>query len=167
VPVSLSNGWMIELAKRGSEGLSQVFMCLGWDVVKPTGIMRMLSSEEPIDLDATKNLVDVVWFRQLNRRDGGVRHGGDNITRAGDRDVEVIYLDLEAVPAEVVSLVFTVNSFRGQTFSKVANGSCGLVDAAANVEVARLDVTEAGDHLGLVMSCVYRDKGQWTMHFIG
>jgi tellurium resistance protein TerZ len=172
--VSLSKGQKIELAKRGSEGLSKIFMGLGWDVAKPTGLMRIFSSSESIDLDASclmfdanKNLVDVVWFRQLTSRDGSVRHGGDNLTGAGDGDDEVIYLDLEALPAEVVSLVFTVNSFRGQTFSKVANASCRLVDAAANVELARLDLTAAGGHTGLVMCRVYRQDGQWKLHSIG
>jgi stress response protein SCP2 len=40
----------------------------------------------------------------------------DNRTGAGEGDDEQIMVDLSRVPANVKSLVFTVNSFTGQTF---------------------------------------------------
>ncbi len=75
-------------------------------------------------------------------------HSGDNLTGEGDGDDEVVHIDLPAVPAAVQTLVFTVSSFTGQTFSQVQNAVCRLVDAAGpqEVELARYELSEAGPH---------------------
>jgi tellurium resistance protein TerZ len=177
--VSLAKGQKISLEKEAGGGLSAVFMGLGWDVAKASG--GMLSSffggggGDSIDLDAscvlfddTGKLVDVVWFRQLKSKDGSIVHTGDNLTGDGDGDDEVIKVDLSRVPANVKSLVFTVNSFTGQTFDKVANAFCRLVNQQNKQEVARLNLTECkGGHTAVIMAKIYRHNGEWKMHAIG
>ena len=64
--------------------------------------------------------------------DGSVVHTGDNRTGDGDGDDEQIVVDLTRVPANVNSLVFTVNSFTGQNFSQIENATCRIVNAANN-----------------------------------
>ena len=83
-------------------------------------------SNDSIDLDAScimfdasKQPIDAIWFGQLQSKDGSIVHTGDNRTGAGDGDDEVINVDLSRIPAHVQSLVFTVNSFTGQTFEKL------------------------------------------------
>ena len=75
--------------------------------------------------------VDAVFFGQLQSNDGSIRHSGDNRTGDGDGDDEVIHVDLSGVPSNVKTLVFTVNSFTGQTFDTVA-GHTYRVDFAAS-----------------------------------
>jgi tellurium resistance protein TerZ len=76
-------------------------------------------------------------------------------------------VDLAALPAEVVTLVFTVNSFTGDTFDRIENAYCRLVDAATGQETARYALTGSGSHTGQVMAKVSRSGGGWEMKAIG
>jgi tellurium resistance protein TerZ len=117
--------------------------------------------------DEGQRPVDVIWFRQLKSKDGSIVHTGDNRTGAGDGDDEQINVDLNAVPANVKSLVFTVNSFTGQTFAQVENAYCRLLDASNGKEVARFNLSVQGPHSAQIMAKVYRHNGEWKMHAIG
>lgn len=173
--ISLSKGQSIDLSKH-SQGLARVRMGLGWDPVKKGGLLGGLfgGGKQEIDLDAScilfdaqGNKVDEVWFRQLNSRDGAIRHSGDNLTGEGAGDDESIAVDLSRLPANVVSLVFTVNSFRGQTFAEVDNAFCRLIDESNGQEICRFDLKERGSHTGAVMAVVSRASGPWTMKAVG
>ena len=171
--VSLSKGQKVSLEKRGGGTLSRVRMGLGWDAARKKGLFG--SRRQSIDLDAsallfdaTGNLVDQVWFRQLNSRDGSVHHTGDNLTGAGEGDDESIQVDLSRVPATVNTLVFTVNSFTGQNFSQIENAYCRLLDeTAGDAEIARYDLTGSGSHTAQIMAKVSRDGAGWSMTALG
>ncbi|MBK8454324.1 MAG: TerD family protein [Thiofilum sp.] len=178
--VSLTKGQRISLTKSNGGGLTKVRMGLGWDPApaKKSGFFGSLfggGGADEIDLDSScllldtqKNLLDVVWFRQLQSRDGSISHSGDNLTGAGDGDDEVIFVDLTRLPANVQSLAFTVCSFRGQTFNEVGNAFCRLVDDTNDTELARYNLTEQGAHTGVVMAIVSRDgNGGWQMKAVG
>ncbi len=172
--VSLTKGQGISLTK-AAPGLAVVAMGLGWDVAKKGGFFgALLGGSDSIDLDAsclmfdgTGGLVDTVWFRQLRSNDGSVVHSGDNRTGDGDGDDEVINVRLGAVPANVQTLVFTVNSFTGQDFSKIANACCRAVDAATGKELARFNLSETGSHTAQVMGKLVRKDGGWDFVAIG
>lgn len=172
--VNLSKGQKISLEKEGGGALGKVTMGLGWDAIKTKGFLGFGSKSEAVDLDASVVMfdeanrpVDVIWFRQLRSKDGSVVHTGDNRTGAGDGDDEQVNVDLNAVPPSVKSLVFTVNSFTGQTFSQVENAYCRLVDANNGQEVARFNLSVQGPHSAQIMAKVYRHNGAWKMHAIG
>ncbi|GFK95302.1 General stress protein 16U [Fundidesulfovibrio magnetotacticus] len=172
--VSLVKGQKISLAKEARPGLTRVIMGLGWDAAKKKGIFGFLKSPAAIDLDASCALfdaagdpVDVVWFRQLKSKDGSIVHTGDNLTGEGEGDDEQVIVDLSAVPSGVKSLVFTVNSFRGQTFDEVENAYCRMVDASNEQEIARYQLSGGGRHTAMIMAKVYRHNGEWKMHAIG
>jgi len=172
--VNLQKGQKISLEKEAGGALARVTMGLGWDVAKKSGFLGFGTKGDPVDLDASVVLfddanrpVDVVWFRQLKSRDGSVTHTGDNRTGAGDGDDEQIIVDLSTVPANVKSLVFTVNSFTGQNFSTVQNAYCRLLDTGSGKEVARYDLSVQGSHTAQIMAKLYRHNGEWKMHAIG
>ena len=178
--VSLQKGQKISLQKEAGGTLSQVAMGLGWDMAQAStgsGFLGKLfggGSGGSVDLDAScllfdanKNLVDAVWFRQLRSNDGSIYHTGDNLTGVGDGDDEVIMVDLMQVPAQVQALVFTVNSFTGQTFERVANAYCRIINASNQQEIARYNLSAQGGHTAMVMAKVYRHNGEWKMHAIG
>ena len=171
--VSLSKGQKVSLEKRGGGSLSRVRMGLGWDAAKKKGLFG--SRRQTIDLDASAllfdaagNLVDQVWFRQLNSQDGSVHHTGDNLTGAGEGDDESIQVDLSRLPAAVNTMVFTVNSFTGQNFSQIENAYCRLLDeTAGDAELARYDLTGSGSHTAQIMAKVSRDGAGWSMTALG
>lgn len=130
--VSLEKGQKISLDKTAGSALTQVKMGVGWDVTVSKGFLGFGGGKSgDIDLDASclmfseqGEVLDAIWFQQLTSKDGSIRHSGDNRTGAGDGDDETITVDLSRVPAQVKSLIFTVNSFRGQSFEKVQNAYC-------------------------------------------
>jgi tellurium resistance protein TerZ len=170
--VNLTKGERVSLAKADGRSLTQVRMGLGWDAMKKRGLFGMKS--QSIDLDAScllfdpaGRLVDQVWFRQLTSADGSVRHTGDNLTGAGDGDDESVLVDLRRVPQEVMTLVFTVNSFTGQDFTQIENAYCRLVDEVSGAEIARYDLTGSGRHTAQLMAKVSRESHGWSMTAIG
>lgn len=172
--VNLSKGQTVSLQKSAGGSLTRVRMGLGWDAAEKKGLFGRKRAQS-IDLDASAllfngqgQLIDQVWFRQLTSKDGSVQHTGDNRTGIGEGDDESIRVDLSRVPAEVSTLVFTVNSFTGQDFSEIENAFCRLVDEANHdVEIARYDLTGSGSHNAQIMAKVQRDGAGWSMTAIG
>lgn len=175
-PVSLTKGQKVTLRKDGGVALTKIRMGLGWDPVaapKKTGFFGGGGRSGDIDLDASaimfagRNVADVVYYGQLKAKDGSILHQGDNLTGAGEGDDEVVNVDLTRVPANVTAIVFTVTSYRGQTFEQVENAFCRLVDDTNNTELARFTLQGGMPFTGLVMAKVYREGGNWKLQAIG
>lgn len=177
--INLIKGQKIDLTKQDGTTLNRVFMGLGWDEAGSkggilSGIFGGGSKSGSIDLDAScvmldenKNVVDTVYFGKLYSADGSVRHSGDNLTGAGDGDDEIINVDLQTVPERVKTIVFTINSFRGQTFNEVDNCFARLVDTNTNQEISIYKLKEQGSHTAMIMCKLYRHNGVWKMAAIG
>jgi tellurium resistance protein TerZ len=171
--VSLGKGQSVSLQKSGGGALTVVRMGLGWQAAPRRGLFGNKSRQ--IDLDASavlfaeRQLADVVFFQHLVSNDGSVRHTGDNLTGgAGGEDDESIVVDLARVPDHVTQIVFTVNSYTGQTFQEVRHAHCRLVDETTGQELARYSLSGGGAHTGQVMAKVMRDpEGGWQMAAIG
>lgn len=171
--VNLSKGQSVSLKKADGGTLRNVRMGLGWDARTVRSLFGR-QKEQAIDLDAScllfdasKKLVDQVWFQQLRSADGALVHLGDNRSGAGDGDDESIIVDLGAVSPAVTSLVFVVSSYTGETFGQIENAFCRLVDSANEQEVARYELSGSGDHTAQIMAKVTRDGAGWTMTALG
>lgn len=177
--VNLTKGQKISLEKEAGGGLTKVVMGLGWDMAKKSGSGGLFGmfgggSNDSIDLDAScllfdeaKNLLDAVYFGQLSSNDNSIKHTGDNLTGEGEGDDEQIVVDLSRVPAKVKTLVFTVSSFRGQTFDQVANAFCRIVNQANGKEIAKYVLSSKGPHTAQIMAKLYRHNGEWKMAALG
>ncbi|HPE71620.1 MAG TPA: TerD family protein [Candidatus Competibacter sp.] len=179
--INLQKGQRISLEKEAGRSLSRVVMGLGWGMkqVQSRGFLGFGAGERQmaVDLDAScllfdasGNLVDTVWFRQLKSRCGSIRHSGDDRSGGGESGTENerIAIDLNQVPATVQALIFTVNSFSGEDFTGIPNAFCRLVDETNNGEIARFDLSlEGGQHTGLIMTKLYRHNNEWKMQAIG
>lgn len=177
--INLQKGQKISLSKEAGSSLNKVIMGLGWDAKKTSG--GMLSglfgrggNSDAIDLDAScvlfdgdNKLVETVYFGHLKSRDGSIVHTGDNRTGAGEGDDEQIKVELNKIPAHVKALVFTVNSYTGQSFESVENAYCRIVDGSNNQEIARYTLSAQGSHTAQIMAKVYRHNDEWKMHAIG
>jgi tellurium resistance protein TerZ len=174
VGVTLTKGQQISLEKTGGGTLSVVRMGLGWQAAPRKGFLARLTARE-IDLDASAVLfagnepVDVVFFQHLVSDDGSVRHTGDNLVGGAGQggDDESILVDLPRLPAHVDQIVFTVNSFTGQTFAEVQNAFCRLVDESTGQELARYTLSSGGPYTAQIMAKVHRTGGTWHMSAIG
>ena len=179
--INLQKGQRISLEKEAGRGLTRVVMGLGWGMkqVQSKGFLGFGGGarQEAVDLDAScllfdtsGNLVDTVWFRQLESHCGSIRHSGDDRSGGGESgaDNERIAIDLGRVPATVQALLFTVNSFSGESFAGIPNAFCRLVDETNDGEIARFDLSlEGGQHTGLIMTKLYRHNNEWKMQALG
>jgi len=171
--INLQKGQTISLSKEYHGALSKIVMGLGWDAEEiPLG--KLQAGPEAIDLDAScvtfdnqNKVVDIVYFGQLKSLDGSIVHTGDNRSGTGDGDDEQIKIDLDKVPAHVKSMVFTVNSFSGQSFDQVEHAYCRIVDSSNDTEVARYTLSAQGAHTAQIMAKLYRQDGEWEVQAIG
>jgi tellurium resistance protein TerZ len=175
--LSLQKGQSLSLKKNDGASLTKVRMGLGWDSAAPVkrGLFGNKKAAE-IDLDAsailfdaTGKAVDVVFFNQLQSKDGSTQHTGDNLTGEGEGDDEVINVDLGKVSPAVNQIVFVISSYSRQTFDQVQNAFCRLVDdsTAGSPEVARFQLTDAGTHTAMIMAKVSREGTGWSFKAIG
>lgn len=171
--VSLTKGGTVSLVKSDGSQLTRVRMGLGWDPIETRTFFGGKKTKD-VDLDASclvfnesGVLIDQVWFRQLASKDGSIQHTGDNRTGAGDGDDESIIVDLTKIQPAAHQLIFTVNSFLGQSFKEVTNATCRLVDEATGNEVARYDLSAQGAHTAQVMAKLTRTNTGWVMTAIG
>jgi tellurium resistance protein TerZ len=173
VTVNLSKGQGISLQKHDGGTLTAVRMGLGWKAAPRRGLFG--SRTRDIDLDASavlfaeKQPIDVVFFQHLVSDDGSVRHTGDNLVGGVGQggDDEAILVDLQRVPVHIDQIVFTVNSFTGQTFSEVENAFCRLLDESTGEELARYTLTGGGQYTAQIMAKVSRQGNGWQMTAIG
>ena len=84
------------------------------------------TSTPPLSCSPTSSRWTSVFFRHLVSDDGSVRHTGDNLVGGVGQggDDEAILVDLQRVPVHIDQIVFTVNSFTGQTFAEMQNAFC-------------------------------------------
>ncbi|GAA2495006.1 TerD family protein [Streptomyces gobitricini] len=172
--ITLTKGQQISLEKSDGGKLSVVRMGLGWQAAPRKGFLARLTAKE-IDLDASAVLfagrepVDVVFFQHLVSDDGSVRHTGDNLVGGAGQggDDESILVDLGRLPVHVDQIVFTVNSFTGQTFAEVENAFCRLIDENTGQELARYTLSGGGAYTAQIMAKVHRAGAGWNMSAIG
>jgi tellurium resistance protein TerZ len=174
VAINLSKGQKISLEKTAPK-LSKIALGLAWQPIAPKGFFgRVLKFSEAVDLDAScvcldarGKEIDVVWFRKLESTDRAIRHSGDNRTGEGDGDDETLSVNLGQLDPRVSVLMFTINSFSGQSFVRVKSSTCRLIDAQSRQTLARFELDAQGEHTALVMAALTRKGADWEMNAIG
>ncbi|HKC29837.1 MAG TPA: TerD family protein, partial [Jatrophihabitans sp.] len=139
--VSLVKGGRVSLVKSGAPPLTEVMMGLGWDPARRRGNIDLDASV--IAFDQAGNQRAMVWFSNLGEWHGALRHSGDNLTGEGAGDDEQIFVDLDRLPSDATSLVFTITSYRGDKFTTVKNAFCRLVDNRSGQELVRYNLSDA------------------------
>ena len=172
--IKLTKGANISLAKE-APGLTYATLGLGWGQKKTKGFLGRTKLVD-VDLDASclmfneKRIVDTVWFQQLKSKDGSVEHTGDDLTGGGKEGTpnEEIVVQLNAVPKDVSTLVFTVNSFSSDSFDGIPNAFCVLKDRNTGNIIAQYDLSvQGGGHTGLVIAKLYRHNNEWKFKALG
>jgi stress response protein SCP2 len=164
--VNLRKNETVSLVKGGKPLLTSVRMGLGWEPA---------FGGRAIDLDASviaygpqRNAIETCYFGKLQILNGAIQHSGDNLTGHGSGDDEAITVHLGGLPPEVTGLVFTVNSYSGQKFNKVAKAYCRLLDASSGEELVRFDLTNGEARTGVLMAKMIKQySGEWEMTALG
>ncbi len=176
--VSLSKGSKISLAKVAADagisgGLTKIMVGLGWDVNRYDGGAEFDLDAAAFMLGANGKVRSSDDFIFYNQKVGpGVEHMGDNRTGEGEGDDEVINVDLNAIPADVEKVSFTVTidqaEARKQNFGMVENSYIRVVDAASGTELVRYDLGEDFSvETAVVVADLYRHNGEWKFNAIG
>ncbi|MBQ1516674.1 MAG: TerD family protein [Clostridia bacterium] len=176
--VSLSKGSKISLAKVAADagisgGLTKIMVGLGWDVNRYDGGAEFDLDAAAFMLGANGKVRSSDDFIFYNQKVGpGVEHMGDNRTGEGEGDDEVINVDLNAIPADVAKVSFTVTidqaEARKQNFGMVENSYIRVVDAASGTELVRYDLGEDFSvETAVVVADLYRHNGEWKFNAIG
>ena len=173
MPVSLSKGGNLSLSKE-APGLKKITVGLGWQARATDG--------QPFDLDASAFMLTAegkvqsdagfIFYNQPKSAEGSVHYLGDNRTGDADGDDEQITVDLDAVPAAITKVAFSVTIHdavaRAQSFGQVSNAFIRVVNQDGGVELARYDLTE--DYAGetaLIFGELYRHNGEWKFKAVG
>lgn len=182
--ISLQKGQRIDLTK-GNAGLSTILVGLGWDPVQTRkgGFLGALlgSSTPDIDCDVSvlmleneklTNQQNLIYFGNLNSKDGSVHHTGDNLTGDGDGDDEQVIVDLKKVPSTVNKLVFVVNIYdcvnRRQDFGMIENAFIRVVDSTKGQEMLRFNLTDNySGKTSLIVAEIYRSDNEWKFAAVG
>ena len=141
---------------------------LAWDVTNGVNIDLDASA---ILLDVDLRLRDLVSFRQLQSKDGSIRHSGDE--REGDEagDDEIINIALLTVSEDIKYIGIVINSFSGQELDDVDKAACHLFDPKGKTDIASYTISrckELDKHTALIMGCLYRgdDASDWYLRII-
>ncbi|WP_031520922.1 TerD family protein [Streptomyces sp. NRRL F-5123] len=164
--VNLRKNETVSLVKAGKPLLSSVRMGLGWEPAY---------GGPAIDLDASvivygpqRNHLETCYFGHKKAQKGAIKHSGDNLTGHGSGDDETIVVHLGRLPQDATGLVFTVNSYSGQTFDAVAKAYCRLLDDSTGEELVRFDLTGSEPRTGVLMAKLVRQySGEWEMTALG
>jgi len=174
VAINLSKGQKISLEKTAPK-LARIALGLAWQPIEPKGFFgRVFGGSETVDLDAScvcldarGKEIDVIWFRKLVSTDKAIRHSGDNRTGEGDGDDETLSVDLASLDARIAVLMFTINSFSGQSFQRVRSSSCRLINVQTREALAMFSLDAQGKHTALLMAALTRRGADWEMSAIG
>ncbi|MBE7648254.1 TerD family protein [Tenacibaculum finnmarkense genomovar ulcerans] len=202
--MNLKKGQQINLTKKPSNGnvskLTKFCVGVNWGAIEGTYIQREKKGgflgfggkeetitkkfTEAVDLDAScglfdvnGNLIDTIYYGQLNSKDSAINHSGDD--REGDLDGddgldnEIISVDLSRVNTAVKKIVFFLNSYKKQDFSRVPFATIRLYEGTAEkvIEVfatynVAADITYK-NCVSMIMGALHKENGEWKFDAIG
>lgn len=181
--IKLEKGQRINLEKSNGSKLQNICVGVNWGAIEKKGWFGK-KTMEAVDLDAScatfdanKKPLEIIYFGNLQSRNGSIKHSGDDLTgdMGGDDglDNEVITVDLAKLPAEVEKVAFVLNSFRGHDFKTIPFASIRIYEGTpshvnevfATYDIAN-DATFAGS-VSMVMGVFYKRNGEWKFNAIG
>lgn len=180
--INLEKGQRINLEKSNGSKLQNICVGINWGAIEKKGIFG--TKKEAVDLDASctvydenKIKLDAVNFKNLNSKDGSIKHSGDDTTGDlnGDDglDNEVITLDLSRVSPNASYIAFFVNSFRGQDFKDIPFASIRIYEGTpkrVSEEFARYDIANDASFAGnvtMVLGVFYKRNNEWKFNAVG
>ena len=173
--ISLVKGQKVSL----DNSMKLALVGLGWDTNRYDG-------GYDFDLDASAFLLgdngklqrdeDFIFYNNLESRNKGVVHTGDNLTGDGDGDDEVIMIDFTKIPDDIKKIAICVTihdaAARGQNFGQVSNAYIRIVKMADEFDtvgepVLKFDLEEEFSiETALVVAEIYLKNGEWKFNAV-
>mgnify|MGYP003474110761 FL=1 len=115
---------------------------------------------------------EFIFFGNLKHSTGCVEHLGDNRTGVGDGDDEQIKINLNAIPANISRIAFSVTIYdadaRRQNFGQVNNAYIRIYNELTGEEILRYDLGEDFSiETAAVFGELYRNNNEWKFNAIG
>lgn len=170
----LKRGGEVNIIKKDPT-LKNITVALGWD-------LRSFDRDPP-DLDASVFLLnrkdktrednDFIFYNNLTGCEGAVRHTGDSRTGAGEGDDETISIDLNALPFDILKIVFVVSIYdldmSENNFTHVKNVYVRLVNQATEQEMIRYELDEElqTTETGMIVAEIERLGSEWIFRAVG
>ena len=178
--ISLQKGQKISLEKSNGSTLNNLCVGVNWGAITKKGFFGSKTVNVDLDascavFDANKNVLDVVYFGNLNST--GIQHSGDDLTGDTDGDDgldnEIISVNLSRLPANADQVVFVLNSFSGDDFKTIPFASIRLYEGTpervdsihAMYDIAN-DPKFSGS-VSMVLGKLYKHNGAWKFSAIG
>jgi tellurium resistance protein TerZ len=182
--ISLEKGQRINLEKGNGSKLQNICVGINWGAIEKKGLFGFGTIKEAVDLDAScalfneaKLLEDLIYFGNLQSKNGAVRHSGDDLTGDMDGDDgldnEIITLNLAGLNPSTDYVAFVLNSFRGQDFGNIPFASIRIYEGTptrVNEVFAKFDIAHGAGfagHVSMVMGIFYKRNGEWKFNAIG
>ena len=181
--IQLEKGQRINLEKSNGSKLVNICVGVNWGAIEKKGFFGG-KKLEAVDLDAScatfdanNKALEVVYFGNLQSKNGSIRHSGDD--RTGDTggddglDNEVITVDLSRLDPTVTKIAFVLNSFQGQDFKSIPFASIRIYEGnptRVNEVFATYDIANGPNfagHVSMVMGVFYKRNNEWKFNAIG
>jgi tellurium resistance protein TerD len=156
--------------------MTKVNIGVGWDV--------NAFDSDVIDLDVSAILLDkdnmtridedFVFYNNPESQNAEVKHKGDSRTGAGDGDDEIIFVDLNALPFDIMRVLFVLSIYKGnekeQHLDQVQGAFIRLVNADNRTEITRYDLSDDIEHCpdtAFLCAALDREGPKWHFRPIG
>jgi tellurium resistance protein TerZ len=144
--------------------LKEVVMGLHWDPSEGA------ANVHPENLDALcvlfdqeQQIVETIHPGNPRSSNGSVVHTGDSRTGASQWDDERIFVFLEALPANVTTLVFIVASATGKPIREARGASCHISDHATEYQWVNMELTTLDTQTTYCVATLSRSLTGWEI----
>lgn len=169
--VKLSKGQKVDLTK-AHPGLQSVVVGLGWNGSN-------LGSSFDLDASAfllgptgkVQNDADFVFYNNPSGGNGSIIYSGDSRVGSGTSDDEQIRVNLNAVPAHIHRIAFTITihdaQVKGQSFGQIGQSYVRIFNEQTNEELLRFDLgRDFTVETAIVAAELYRHNGEWKFNAV-
>jgi len=144
--------------------LKEVVMGLHWDPSEDDGNLHPENLDALCILfDQVQQIVETIHPGNPRSTNGSVVHTGDSRTGASKWDDERIFVFLEALPANVTTLVFIVASATGNPIRKVRGASCHISDHATEYQWVNIELTTLDTQTTYCVATLSRSLTGWKL----
>ena len=138
-----------------------VYVGLGWNLQK--GFNFDLDASI-LTFDVKNNLLEIIYHKNLQSKNGSIVHKGDNKTGEGEGDDEILSIDFRKLDNNVMTIAVVVNSFKGNSLINILDGFIRLYDNDKPIGVNILE--NCPDCVGLFLGLFRKRDKTWFFEAI-
>ena len=152
--------------------LRSINLAMGWvintfdvDTVDLDVSLFLLNKKQETRVDD-----DFIFYNQPEALNGQIKHGGDSRTGAGEGDDERIFMNLNAIPFEVIQIPVVLSIYKGyekeQSLQSIRSCYLRIMNAETDLELLRFelnDLFKEREETAAIIGWINREGPKW--HF--